>query len=47
MSLRINTNIQSQNALRNVSLTSDMMGRTIERLASGLRVNRAATTPQG
>lgn len=47
MSLRINTNIQSQNALRNVSLTSDMMGRTIERLASGLRVNRAADDPAG
>jgi len=47
MSLRINTNIQSQNALRNVSITSDMMGRTIERLASGLRVNRAADDPAG
>ncbi len=47
MSLRINTNIQSQNALRNVSLTSDAMGRTIERLASGLRVNRAADDPAG
>jgi flagellin len=47
MSLRINTNIQSQNALRNVSLTSDLMGRTIERLASGLRVNRAADDPAG
>ncbi len=47
MSLRINTNIQSQNALRNVGLTSDMMGRTIERLASGLRVNRAADDPAG
>ncbi len=47
MSLRINTNIQSQNALRNVSLTSDALGRTIERLASGLRVNRAADDPAG
>ncbi|MCS7300966.1 MAG: flagellin [Fimbriimonadales bacterium] len=47
MSLRINTNIQSQNALRNVSVTSDLMGRTIERLASGLRVNRAADDPAG
>lgn len=47
MSLRINTNIQAQNALRNVSLTSDALGRTIERLASGLRVNRAADDPAG
>ncbi|MDW8107816.1 MAG: flagellin [Armatimonadota bacterium] len=47
MSLRINTNIQSQNALRNVSITSDLMGRTMERLASGLRVNRAADDPAG
>ncbi len=28
MSLRINTNIQAQNALRNVGLTSDAIGRT-------------------
>ncbi len=47
MSLRINTNIQAQNALRNVGLTSDAIGRTIERLASGLRVNRAADDPAG
>ncbi len=47
MSLRINTNIQAQNALRNLGLTSDAMGRTIERLASGLRVNRAADDPAG
>jgi len=47
MSLRINTNIQAQNALRNVGLTSDALGRTIERLASGLRVNRAADDPAG
>lgn len=47
MSLRINTNIQAQNALRNVGLTADALGRTIERLASGLRVNRAADDPAG
>lgn len=47
MSLRINTNIQAQNALRNVNLTADGIGRTIERLASGLRVNRAADDPAG
>ncbi len=47
MSLRINTNIQAQNALRNLGLNSDAMGRTIERLASGLRVNRAADDPAG
>ncbi|MDW8052460.1 MAG: flagellin [Armatimonadota bacterium] len=47
MSLRINTNIQSQNALRNVSITADLLGRTMERLSSGLRVNRAADDPAG
>lgn len=47
MSLRINTNIQAINALRNLTQTSDMLGRTIERLASGLRVNRAADDPAG
>jgi flagellin len=47
MSLRINTNIQAVNALRNLTQTSDMLGRTIERLASGLRVNRAADDPAG
>lgn len=45
MSLRINTNVQAMNALRNLGITSEGMGRTIERLSSGLRINRAADDP--
>jgi flagellin len=47
MSLRINTNVQAMNALRNLGITSENMGRTIERLSSGLRVNRASDDPAG
>ncbi len=47
MSLRINNNISSMNALRNVERASDNFGRSIERLASGLRINRGADDPAG
>ncbi len=47
MSLRINTNISSLNALRNVERASDNFGRSIERLASGMRINRGADDPAG
>ncbi|MER3475224.1 MAG: flagellin FliC, partial [Armatimonadota bacterium] len=42
MSLRINTNITAMNALRNLTQTSDMFARSIERLSSGMRINRGA-----
>lgn len=47
MSLRINTNMSALNALRNVQNAADNFGRSIERLASGLRVNRGADDPAG
>lgn len=47
MSLRINTNMSALNALRNVERAADGFGRSIEKLASGLRINRAADDPAG
>ncbi|MFQ3611246.1 MAG: flagellin [Fimbriimonadales bacterium] len=47
MSLRINTNMASLNTLRNVERASDNFGRSIERLASGMRINRGADDPAG
>ncbi len=47
MSLRINTNMSALNALRNVQNNADNFARSIERLASGLRVNRGADDPAG
>ena len=47
MSLRINTNISALNALRNVERASEGFGRSIEKLASGLRINRSADDPAG
>ncbi|MEJ5251366.1 MAG: flagellin [Armatimonadota bacterium] len=47
MSLRINTNTTAMNALRNLTQTSDMFARSIERLSSGLRINRGADDPAG
>lgn len=47
MSLRINTNMSSLNALRNVQEAADGFGRSIEKLASGLRVNRGSDDPAG
>lgn len=47
MSLRINTNMSALNALRNVERAADGFGRSIEKLASGLRINRSADDPAG
>lgn len=47
MSLRINTNMSALNALRNVQSASDGFSRSIEKLASGLRINRAGDDPAG
>ncbi|GBC95276.1 B-type flagellin [bacterium HR16] len=47
MSLRINTNTAAMNALRNLTNTSDMFARSIERLSSGMRINRGADDPAG
>ena len=47
MSLMINQNITSLNAWRNLSNTNRMMSGTMEKLSSGLRINRAADDPSG
>ncbi|MDW8050923.1 MAG: flagellin [Armatimonadota bacterium] len=47
MSLRINTNMSALNALRNVERAAEGFSRSIEKLASGLRINRAADDPAG
>ena len=45
MAMRINHNIPALNALRNLKTTDDDMSKTLERLSSGLRVNRASDGP--
>ena len=47
MSLRINTNTTALNALRNLQSTTNAVATSIERLSSGLRINRAADDPAG
>ncbi len=47
MSLRINTNVEAFNAHRNLEATSDAVAKSMERLSSGLRINRAADDAAG
>jgi flagellin len=47
MALRINHNISSLDAWRNLTNTTRKMGVTMEKLSSGYRVNRAADDPAG
>lgn len=47
MSLRINTNIDALTAYRNLSSTQSSMATSVERLSSGLRINKAADDAAG
>ncbi len=47
MAFRIYHNIQSMNALRNLTLTQSRLTRSLERLSSGLRVNTGKDDPAG
>jgi flagellin len=47
MSLRINTNVDAQAAHRHLSHTSDSITKSMERLSSGLRINKAADDAAG
>ena len=47
MSMIINTNVSALNAQRNLAVTNDKMSKTLEKLSSGLRVNRAADDAAG
>ena len=45
--MRINNNIMAFNAQRNLSASASSMGKAIEKLSSGLRINRAADDASG
>jgi len=47
MGLRINQNIAAQNAYRNLSITDGQMSKSLEKLSSGFRINRAADDASG
>ena len=47
MGLRINQNIEALNAYRNLSATSGQMSKSLEKLSSGFRINRAADDAAG
>ena len=47
MGLQINTNVAAMNAYRNLSSTQSSMATSLERLSSGLRINRAADDAAG
>src|SRR4051794_618155 len=47
MGLRVNNNIAAFNAYRNLSVTDGQLGKSLEKLSSGLRINRAADDAAG
>src|SRR6186997_3260074 len=47
MALRINQNIAAQNAYRNLSVNDGQMSKSLEKLSSGYRINRAADDAAG
>ena len=47
MGMFINTNVMALNAQRNLGATSAQMGKALERLSSGMRINRAADDAAG
>ena len=47
MSLRINTNVEAFNAHRQLVGTQTLMSQSMEKLSSGLRINRAADDAAG
>jgi len=47
MALTINTNVASLNAQRNLSSTQLQLSKSMERLSSGLRINRAGDDAAG
>src|SRR4051794_29487064 len=47
MGLRINQNIAALNAHRNLSVTDGQMSKSLEKLSSGFRINRAADDAAG
>lgn len=47
MSLRVNTNVPALTALRTLRAADANLSRSLERLSTGLRINRAADDPSG
>ncbi len=47
MSMYINTNVAAINAHRNLGFNNTQMGKTMEKLSSGYRINRAADDAAG
>lgn len=47
MGLRINQNIDAVNSYRNLSVTQGQMSKSLEKLSSGFRINRAADDAAG
>jgi flagellin len=47
MGLSVNTNIAAINSYRNLSNTDSQMGKSLEKLSSGFRINRAADDAAG
>jgi len=45
--MRINANIAALNASRNLSVTNSQLGKSLEKLSSGYRINRAADDAAG
>lgn len=45
--LRINTNVQALNAQRNLGINTGMLNKSLERLSSGMRINKAADDAAG
>ena len=45
--MRINQNIMAFNAYRNLSMTNGVLGKSLEKLSSGYRINRAADDASG
>jgi flagellin len=45
--MRINQNIMAYNAYRNLAVTQENMGKSLEKLSSGYRINRAADDASG
>ena len=45
MSYRINHNVAALNSHRNVVANNQAMGKTLEKLSSGMKINRAADSP--
>ncbi|MBI4585653.1 MAG: flagellin FliC, partial [Planctomycetes bacterium] len=47
MGLRINTNVAANTAIKDLRTTDAAQRKTLERLSTGLRINRASDDPSG